>query len=116
MIWERFLAKLNIEWCTTVVFLHKVYLNMTKQCPKAQDCTPSRSVLNFFSSFHNTSLCAQNDQKQNLGKAKLVNGVQAWFSGLKFILTLPKAHDCTPYRSILKNFLVCIILYVLKMI
>ena len=56
--------------------------------PKPQDCTPSGSISKF-SSLHNTSLCTQNNLKHNFSKTQLVNGVQPWFSGLKFILTWP---------------------------
>ena len=36
-----------------------------------------------------TSQCTQNALKQIFSKTQLVNGVQLWFSGLKFFLTWP---------------------------
>ena len=75
----------------------------------------------FYCMFHNTSLYTQNDLKHNLSKTQLVNGVQPWICGLKFILNMtnhcPKTPDCTPSGHILKDLPFSTILsYALKMI
>ena len=52
---------------------------------------PKRRIvlhLKKFSIFLNSSMHTQNDLKQNLSKTQLVNGVQPWIFGLKFILSL----------------------------
>jgi len=67
-------------------FWPKVYLNMTNRCPKAHDCTPYGSILKKFSSLRYI-LHTQNDLKKIFSKTQIVNSVQLWFSGLKFILT-----------------------------
>ena len=85
---KRILQNSTCECCTALVFRPKVYLNMTNRCPKAQECTPSGSILKKFSSLQFTA-CTPNDLKENFCKTQLVNGVQPWLFGLKFILQGP---------------------------
>ena len=47
-------------------------------------------------------------QKENLSKTQLVNSVQPWISGIKFLIMnnhFPKSQDSTPSGSIVKNIL-----------
>ena len=70
------------------------------------------TIFKNISSFHNTSIFAQNNLKQNFSKTQLVNGVQPWCSGLKFMLTWtisapklrivhykPKNQGCSTFTS-----------------
>jgi len=101
------IGKSTCEWCTNLIFWPIVYLNMTNQCLKREDCTPSGSIFkNFYfpQYFPMHWEWSKTDFKQN-STCEWCTTLNYWpIVYLQMTNHCPKSHDCTPSGSIFKNF------------